>query len=210
MDTLDEALDYNSMDHGEVNKIFVSDLQAAGLNPLAGEIIDVGTGTALIPLELCRQVPQAKVRAVDLSSHMLAVARQNAEQAGFADRISLECIDAKGLPYADGRFAVVISNSIVHHIPEPKFVLAEMWRVLAPGGLIFIRDLFRPVDDAEVNRLVDTYAAGANPHQRQMLEDSLRAALTVEEIQKILADLGCNPNSVRATSDRHWTWAAKK
>jgi ubiquinone/menaquinone biosynthesis C-methylase UbiE len=210
MDTLDEALDYDSMDHGEVNRVFVNDLLAAGLDPAAGEILDVGTGTALIPLELCRQTPEAKVRAVDLSAQMLEVARQNAEKASLADRICLECIDAKGLPYPAGRFAAVISNSIVHHIPDPKDVLAEMWRVLAPGGLIFVRDLFRPADDAEVLRLVETYAVGANPHQRQMFDDSLRAALGVEEIQEILADLGCNPQSVRATSDRHWTWAERK
>jgi ubiquinone/menaquinone biosynthesis C-methylase UbiE len=210
MDTLDEALDYNSMDHGEVNRIFVGDLQAAGLNPAAGEILDVGTGTALIPLELCRQVPQAKVRAVDLSSHMLEVARQNVEEAGLAERIVLERIDAKGLPYADGRFAAVISNSIVHHIPEPKIVFAEMRRVVASGGLIFIRDLLRPADDAEVDRLVETYAAGGNAHQREMFEDSLRAALRVEEIQATLADISSNPDCVRMTSDRHWTWAERK
>jgi ubiquinone/menaquinone biosynthesis C-methylase UbiE len=210
MDTRDEAVDYDSMDHGEVNRIFVEELRAAGLNSTAGEILDVGTGTALIPLELGRQVPGAMVRAVDISRHMLEVARQNVVNAGLAERICLECIDAKGLPYPDGRFAAVISNSIVHHIPEPKSVLAEMWRVLAPGGLVFVRDLSRPRDDAEVLHLVETYAAGANPHQRQMLEDSLRSAINVEEMREILADLGCNPLCARATSDRHWTWAEKK
>jgi ubiquinone/menaquinone biosynthesis C-methylase UbiE len=210
MDTLDEALDYNSMDHGEVNRIFAADLQAAGFNPVAGEALDVGTGTALIPLEICRQVPRAKVRAVDLSENMLKVARENVEKAALTDRIALERIDAKGLPYPDGRFAAVVSNSIVHHIPEPKSVLAEMWRVVAPGGLIFVRDLFRPADDAEVNHLVETYAAGANAHQRQMLDDSFRAALRVEEIQLLVTELGGDPNCVRMTSDRHWTWAQRK
>ncbi len=173
MDTLDEAVDYNSMDHGEVNRIFVNDLREADSNPALGEILDVGTGTALIPLELCRQVPQAKVRAVDLSAHMLEVARQNVIDAGLRDRIRLERIDAKGLPYPDGCFTAVISNSIVHHIPEPKCVLAEMWRVLTPNGVIFVRDLNRPADEDETRFLVDMYAAGANPHQRQMFEDSL-------------------------------------
>ena len=40
-------------------------------------------------------------------------------------------------------FGAVMSNSIVHHIPEPASVLAEMVRVAAPGGLLFVRDLLR-------------------------------------------------------------------
>ena len=59
MDTSAEALDYDSMDHGEVNRVFVADLLAAG--PPEGEILDLGTGTALIPIELCQQAADARV-----------------------------------------------------------------------------------------------------------------------------------------------------
>jgi len=208
MDTLDEAVDYDSMDHSEVNRVFVDDLLAAGLPP--GEALDLGTGTALIPIELCRREPAAQVLAVDAARHMLQVARQNVHEAGLADRIRLQHVDAKGLPFRDGQFAAVISNSIVHHVPEPRDVLSEAWRVTAPGGLIFFRDLFRPEDDRTVRHLVDTYAAGANQHQQQMFEDSLRAALTVEEVQRLVAEWCDDPQTARATSDRHWTWAAKK
>ena len=62
----------------------------------------------------------------------------------------------------------------------------------------------------EVLRLVETYAAGANRRQRQLFENSLRASLRVEELQAILAELGCNPQSARTTSDRHWTWTQRK
>ncbi len=233
MDTLAEAVDYDSMDHREVNRIFVADLLAArrgekGDSPhlperpegcfaqmgpvpfCEGWILDLGTGTAQIPVELCRQDPSAKVLAIDAAEHMLRLARSNIEQAGLADRIRVQRVDAKRLPYADGSFATVASNSIVHHIPDPSQVLGEAWRVLAPGGLIFIRDLFRPDDEAAVEHLVATYAAGASGHQRQMLADSFHAALTVKEIRQIVMPLGVAPETVRATSDRHWTWAARK
>jgi ubiquinone/menaquinone biosynthesis C-methylase UbiE len=208
MDTLEEALDYDSMDHGEVNRLFVADLLAA--EPGQGDILDLGTGNALIPIELCRQSPTARVLAIDLSEHMLAVARRNVESAGFSGRIRLERVDGKRLPYRDGQFPTVISNSIVHHIPEPRQVLAEAWRVTASGGLLFIRDLFRPEDDAAVRRLVETYAAGGNRHYQQMFEDSLRASLTVAEVRSLVADFGAKPDSVQATSDRHWTWVVRK
>jgi ubiquinone/menaquinone biosynthesis C-methylase UbiE len=195
------------MDHGEVNRWFVEDLLAAG--PGEGEILDLGTGTALIPVELCRQSPTAKVRAVDLAEHMLRLGRKNVEAAGLADRIALQRIDAKRLPYGDGRFATVVSNSIVHHIPEPRDVFAEAWRVTAPGGLLFFRDLLRPEDDRSVRRLVDAYAGGANRRQRKMFEDSLRAALTVEEVRSLVAEFGAAPETVFASSEHRWTWIAR-
>jgi len=212
MDTLDEAVDYDAMDHAEVNRAMVADLlDALGTPPDEKTVVlDVGTGTAQIPVELCRQCPTARVVAADAARHMLDVARENVERAGLADRIRLDCVDGKRLPYADGSFSAVMSNSIVHHIPEPQAVLDEAWRVTAPGGLLYFRDLFRPADEETLRRLVDTYAEGASPHQRKMFADSLRAALTVEEMQTLVARYGQPLESVRATTDRHWTWTAWK
>jgi len=212
MDTLDEAVDYDAMDHAEVNRAFVDDLlEAIGRQQqLLAEVLDLGTGTALIPIELCRRQPEARVTAVDAARHMLAVGRTNVERAGLAGRIRLQQADAKRLPYRDGQFSSVVSNSIVHHVPEPREVLDEAWRVAAPGGLVFFRDLFRPPDEPTLRRLVDTYAEGANEHQKQMFADSFRAALTVEEMQELVARYGQPPETVRMTSDRHWTWVARK
>ena len=218
MDTADEAVDYDSMDHAEVNRRFAGDFLEAvaekngaggARNRGAGPVLDLGTGTAQIPIELCRQ-SGFDVVAVDAADAMLSVARGNLERAGLADRITLRHVDAKRLPFADAEFQFVMSNSIVHHIPEPRDVLAEAVRVLASGGLIFFRDLLRPATEDELMDLVNTYAGGANPKQRKMFSDSLHAALTVDEMQSLVAELGFNAHSVRATSDRHWTWAARR
>jgi ubiquinone/menaquinone biosynthesis C-methylase UbiE len=213
MDSDQDAVDYDSMDHGEVNRAFVSDLLAAGLPD--GEILDLGTGTAQIPLALCRADTRARVLGVDLASSMLALARDNVARAdraapelGLRRRIELEQADAKRLSYSDGRFGGVMSNSIVHHLSEPAVALAEAVRVTARGGRLFVRDLLRPADEAALNHLVATYAAGANPHQRQLFADSLRAALSLAEMRDLVSGLGFEPRAVRATSDRHWTWTA--
>lgn len=208
MDTESEAVDYDTMDHSEVNRVFVDDLLAEAPGP--GEILDLGTGTAQIPIELCRRHFDAQVLAVDAAGHMIRVAQQNVDRAGLSDRIRLQRIDAKGLPWEDKFFATVMSNSIVHHIADPMDVLAEAWRVVIPGGLVFFRDLFRPADEATLAHLVDTYAGDSNEHQRQMFADSLRAALTVAEMRELVGRLGAPSESVRVTSDRHWTWAARK
>jgi len=211
MDTADEALDYDRMDHAEVNRRFVADflaaLSAAGVSDDV-EALDLGTGTAQIPIELCRQNSRIRVRAIDLSAEMLKLAEANIARAGLTSRIQVQRVDAKRLPFADGAFAAVISNSIVHHIPQPKSVLADAVRVLKKPGLLFVRDLARPRDNDQVRRLVATYAGDANAHQRQLFDDSLRAALAVGEVRVLVAGLGLAPQAVASTSDRHWTLSA--
>ena len=148
--------------------------------------------------------------AIDLAESMLRLGRENIARRGLDQRIALVRVDAKRLPYAVGHFAAVISNSIVHHIPQPREALAEALRVLRKsGGLIFVRDLARPLDDAHVRHLVGTYAAGSNDQQRHLFEASLRAALSLEEIRDLVRQLGFDPANVQATSDRHWTWSAR-
>ena len=218
MDTPEEAVDYDAMDHSAVNRLFVDDFlrfwqsrsepRLTAVGPI--KTLDVGTGTAQIPIELCSRSTEFHVTAVDLATHMLQLGQQNVVRAGLQSAITLEQVDAKGLPYPDSSFDAVISNSIVHHIPEPRLTVAEMLRVLRPGGALFVRDLFRPPDTTTLTHLVETYAAGANAHQRQMFADSLHAALTVEEVAALLQSCGADPSAVRATSDRHWTVALWK
>lgn len=211
MDSLDEAVDYDAMDHSAVNRLFVDDFLAAvdrlrvSVRPLRA--IDVGTGTAQIPIELCRRADFVRVTAVDLASHMLQIGQRNVIRAGLETVIRLEQIDAKGLPYGDGEFSAVISNSIVHHIPEPLAVVREMRRVLKPGGILVVRDLLRPADVATLDHLVASYAGDGNAHQRQMFRDSLHAALTLDEVRDVLAAVGLPDDWVTQTSDRHWTIA---
>jgi ubiquinone/menaquinone biosynthesis C-methylase UbiE len=208
MDTPEEARDYDSMDHSAVNRLFASDFLALwdGRNPA----LDAGTGTAQIPVELCRQNPSIEVVAVDAAENMLALARENVARAGLDGRVHLQWCDAKFLTHDDGFFAAVVSNSIVHHIPEPLAVVRELVRVLAPGGVLFLRDLLRPADESALRGLVDLHVAGANEHQRKMFADSLHAALTVEEVRELARQVGFDPEGVRQTTDRHWTWAARK
>jgi ubiquinone/menaquinone biosynthesis C-methylase UbiE len=183
-------------------------------------VLDVGTGSALIPLELCRRTPEATVEAIDLAEHMLALAKRNVSRAGLGARIALSLRDAKKTGWPDGAFDTVVSNSIVHHIPEPRDAFAEMWRLVRAGGRLFVRDLERPESDARVGELVALYAvvpAGLSPQERAMHERqralfdaSLRAALTLDEVRATLAPLGIAGEAVQRTSDRHWTVSCGK
>lgn len=208
MDSAEEARDYDSMDHSSVNQLFVSDLLAFHASPM--RVLDVGAGTAQIPIELCRSHPSVRVVAIDMAQHMLDVARRNVERDGLAERIELRLCDAKQMPFGDASFDCIMSNSIVHHIPAPLAVFAEMARVIQPGGVFFVRDLLRPADMDALRHFVKTYAGDANAHQQKMFGDSLHAALTLDEARAMVSQVGFDPALVQQTSDRHWTWAARK
>lgn len=211
MDTVEEAVDYDSMDHGDVNRRFVDDLLAGWSNADPSRsvngchVTDLGTGTALIPLEMFQREPAiGKVIACDLSMEMLKIADQHIQDAGAACIQTLFC-DCKKLPIADRSQDLVISNSIVHHIPEPEQVLCEAIRILKPGGLLFVRDLMRPQTKEQVEHFVQTYTGNDNAQQQQLFRQSLHAALSVEEVAAMLSELNVAADCVAANSDRHWT-----
>jgi len=220
MDSDEDSRQYNAMDHSEVNARFVNDLlfvlndKSYGLSRLSGRtalsVLDLGTGTAQIPIKLARSKLGVQIIAIDAAESMLALASKNIEAAGLSGSIGLVLTDSKALPFCSESFSVVISNSIVHHIPSPKTVISEAIRVAERGGLLFHRDLCRPRNELELRRLVKSYAGGATDYQRKLFADSLRAALTVDEIRSTVADFGFAPESVQMTSDRHWTWTAAK
>jgi ubiquinone/menaquinone biosynthesis C-methylase UbiE len=208
MNSAAEASDYDTLDHREVNRQFSADLLATG--PDVSNTLDLGTGTAQIPIQLCRMSPLARVVAVDAADAMLQLATRNVHAAGLTDRIALQRIDAKRLPFVECGFTTVMSNSIVHHIPTPLEVVREAVRVCAPQGTLFFRDLLRPPDSATLERLVAQHAGNANEHQRQMFHNSLQAALSLEEICGLVESLGFPAQTVQISSDRHWTWCTRK
>ena len=208
METAEEVRQYDAMDHSAVNRRFVDDFLAAHGSCQGGLILDVGTGTARIPIALANADSRARVLAVDLSPTMLAQADINIAAAGLTARIRTQLGDGKALVsvFGESVFEGVVSNTIVHHIPDPMPALETMARLVAAGGTLLIRDLARPQSLAEIKHLADVYAAGESPEARALFEASLHAALTLEEIKSLVRDLGLSSADVTMTSDRHWTW----
>lgn len=218
MDTASEAEDYDAMDHASVNNAFCTDFLATA--PDVSRVLDVGTGTARIPIELVKRSPEANVVGTDLADHMLRVARVNIEAAGLASRIALEKTDAKGMTFEACSFSSVICNTILHHIPDPTAAIADMVRVLARGGTLFVRDLVRPENESALDALSALHGGapdGSSPvavesHARQLelFRASLCASFTLAEIRAMVVGLGVEASAVTLTSDRHWTLAWKK
>lgn len=205
MDTADEAAAYDAMDHRGVNARFADDVLA--LSPSPRRVLDLGTGTALIAIVLATRLPLATVTAVDLAGHMLRLAARNVARAALSHRVALVRVDAKGLPCAPGDFDLIVSNSVVHHIPDPRSFFAEIARVAGDHAGVFVRDLRRPADLATLDGLVHTHAANEPAAARELFRASLNAALSVDEVTRMAREAGLQGVTARETSDRHWTLA---
>ena len=202
MDDPAEAAAYDAMDHAEPNQAFVRRLMGLGV---AGcrRALDLGTGPGDVPVLLCGQAAQTHVVAVDLAQSMLDLAWPKVQAAGLADRVELRRMDVKDLALPEGSFDAVFSNTILHHIPEPLAMLREAARVLSPGGLVLIRDLRRPRDRAELDRLVARHAADCDDAQRRLFAESLHAALTPDELGALAEQAGLVGARVVVDTDRH-------
>ena len=210
MDTLEEAFEYDSMDHSQVNEVFCNDFFAARNLTDGVQILDVGTGTAQIPIAMCKRNNGIKITAIDLAESMLTLGNKNIQTARLEDSITLVQIDSKKMPYPDESFDQVISNSIIHHIPNPLECFKEMIRVTKKDGLLFIRDLLRPFSLVELHNIVNLHAGDATPKQKQLFTDSLHASLSLAEVREMVKLFGFEAFTVIQSSNRHWTFTARK
>src|SRR3954463_9291402 len=112
MDSTDDAREYDAMDHSAVNAQFVTDLLPY-LNCSPLQILDLGAGTAQIPIEIARRALYTHITVVDAAPSMLALARANIAAANLISRVDTILADAKHLPFTDNAFTAVISNSIL-------------------------------------------------------------------------------------------------
>ena len=208
MDTWLEATAYDAMDFESVNTAFATD--TIDLDPHAIKVLDIGTGTARIPILMCQQRPQYLITAIDLAQSMLIIGQRNVETAGLNQRIRLERVDSKRMPYPNLEFDMVVSNSLVHHIPDPLSLFQEIKRLVRPGGAILIRDLIRPENDTIVNGFVAKIGDGYDDNQRQLFRDSLNAALTLSEVQELIDRSGLAQVKLAQSSDLHWTIERKR
>jgi ubiquinone/menaquinone biosynthesis C-methylase UbiE len=205
MSSAEEAREYDAMDFGATDRLFAE--RAAELARGARWIFDLGSGNARIPLAIEALVAAAtRMCAIEMSAEMLAAGVRNRSRAGAdARRLLFLRADAKRLPLPNSCAEVVTSNSLVHHIPDPRAVFREIARIVRPGGGILIRDLVRPESEEQLAQLVGRHTVGSSPLQRRLFSDSLRAALTLSEVRGILTEIGLAGVSVTQITDRHWS-----
>jgi ubiquinone/menaquinone biosynthesis C-methylase UbiE len=126
--------------------------------------VDVGTGAGTLAVALAPLVRE--VVGVDIVAELLERARANApENVTFVEG------DATSLPFDAGSFDLTCTRRTLHHIAWPERVVAELARVTAPGGRVFVDDQIAPVDPLAALEL-DRFERARDPSHTRTLPDT--------------------------------------
>src|SRR5262245_26299767 len=106
----------------------------------ASRILDCGCGPGSITIGLAQWAPDGQTVGIDLGAEQLDGARARARDLGVRN-VAFRQGNIFEIPFADDSFDVVFSQTVLFHIPDPEKALAEIKRVLRPGGLVALRDV---------------------------------------------------------------------
>lgn len=149
-------------------------------------VVDLGSGGGIDCFLASKLVgPHGKVIGVDMTPEMLSKARELAEKSGTANT-EFRLGEIEHLPVADGTADVIISNCVVNLSPEKDKVFSECFRILKPGGRIFISDVVA-LDELpeDIKKNMEQYTG------------CISGASTVEQVKTMLTDCGFGSLSIR-------------
>jgi ubiquinone/menaquinone biosynthesis C-methylase UbiE len=128
------------------------------------EVLDVGCGTGIISTLVLKQ-GAAKLICGDISEYMLGQCQEKVVARGYgAEKVQFRQLDAESLPYADNSFDAVVSGMLLGLVPNQAKVVAEMARVLRPGGILAFSthgpDCWWETSDAAFRAIPKRYTLG--------------------------------------------------
>ena len=150
-----------------------------------GLALEIGPGPGYLGLEWLKHTEGTQLKGLDISADMIAVAERNAKEYGLTSRVEYVRSNGNKMPFADSMFDAVFTNGSLHEWADPKNTLYEIWRVLKPGGRIFISDLRR---DMFVLMKWFLYMASKPKEIRPGLISSINAAYTPDELKELIKD----------------------
>ena len=180
---------------------------AAVVQP-GGSLLEVAPGPGFLSIELAKH--GLRVRGVDISKTFVEIARRNAS----AERAEaqFEFGNAAALPVESGCFDFVVCRAAFKNFSEPVKALAEMRRVLRPGGTALLSDMRRDVSIAEIKRYVNSL--GVNFLNRWFMMFVFRfmlikRAYPVDEIRRMAHEAGWIEPKIEITAVGFEAWMTK-
>lgn len=166
--------------------------------PPGAEVLELGCGAGLTVVDLAQR--GYRVECLDASDAMVRLALAQTQGAGVEDRVVVRMGDAHALPYPDGSQQLVLALGVLPWLHSPGAALAEVARVLQPGGHV----LFSTDNRLRLNHLLDPRLIPPLAPLRRLLRwvarslgrarpEPLGAFVTYREIRRLVVDAGLTP-----------------
>ena len=149
-----------------------------------GCVLEVGSGPGYLGIDWLLRTSNTRLIGLDISPDMVAIARKHTREFGFADRAVHLLGSADAIPFEDSAFEAVFTSRSLHEWFNPHMVFIELWRVLKPGGKLYVSDLRRDLSYKACNFLNQRITSDLI---RETLRASIRAAYTINDITAVLA-----------------------
>ena len=203
MDDPEQAIVYARADFEQENQGFVALFREYFPEFTEGHIVDLGCGPGDIPVRFAQALPSCRITGVDASGPMIALAVETVKEASLADRIAFRCERFQTMSLVEP-FDASVSNSLLHHVPNPLQFWYRLRQLVKPGSPVLIMDLLRPDSSEEAQAIVDRYAAKEPEMLRRDFYRSLLAAFTEDEVAAQLAEMNLSRLIIDVVDDRHW------
>ncbi|MBI2954930.1 MAG: class I SAM-dependent methyltransferase [Chloroflexi bacterium] len=140
----------------------------------SGAALDAGSGPGHLSVRLGQIAQGLTITGVDIDASMVELAIRRAREARVADRVHFEVGDVGALPFPDRQFDIVFSTFSLHHWPDPAQALAEVYRVLRPGGCAYIYDVAHWLQHVERHGLDVAQLLAGSAFQQEACETIVR------------------------------------
>lgn len=166
-------------------------------------VLDLGCGPADIAIRFARLYPDCKIDAVDGAQAMLKQAQHVIESECLENQIAVHLYRLPNCKLPSKSYDAIVSNSLLHHLHEPRHLWSSVRQFATAKTAIFICDLFRPASKEIANELVKQYAGNEPEILRRDFYNSLLAAFTLHEVHDQLRAANLHGLYVEQISDRH-------
>lgn len=161
--------------------------QFADKIPANGKVLEIAPGPGYFCIELAK-LGTYQITGLDISKSFVEIARRNAAEAGL--KIDFREGNASAMPFQDNTFDFTFCQAAFKNFSEPVKAIAEMYRVLRPGGLSVISDLRRDASAEDLER--ELQGMGLGPINQFMVRWTfknmlLKNAYTVDEMRAMVA-----------------------
>jgi ubiquinone/menaquinone biosynthesis C-methylase UbiE len=148
-----------------------------------GLVLEIGPGPGYLGLEWLKNTQGTKLKGLDISADMIAMAERNAKEYGLTRRVEYIQSSGNKMPFDNNMFDAVFTNGSLHEWADPRNTFNEIWRLLKTGGRIFISDLRR---DMLFLMKWFLYIASKPKAIRPGLISSINAAYTPDELKELI------------------------